>query len=233
MTTAAALHGLSPAKMARCTLLWSMAWLGGLGCAPESVGVPVERGGPQSLSADELRRDAWRWARAAPGARGAYLQRRLSDMRWAEGPAPGGVAGAWCRRRGEGAGGAAIWWSAPDPAADPDAEGLQWAALIAFAKAIPDQPRPRPLWICAAPSPIPPAQAAAALSGAGLEPVAFIGPLRGGPVEARGAFGAAGQRYAERAPAPWVDLAEADAQGLVLALRALSAPWAASAPARD
>ncbi len=216
---------------------WTLISLSLLGCRAESVGVRIERGGPQSLSADELRRDAWRWARAAPGERGALVQRRLADMRWPMGPPPAGLAGAWCVRRGvgsaENAGGDAIWWSAEAGSpADPESEGVQWAALIALAKGIPDAPRAQPLALCAGAGPVAPERAAAALGAAGYAPAAWIGGISGEPLGPVGIFGAAGRRYAEAAPRPWPGLVELDAEAVVGAVRALAEVWSPPAPPR-
>jgi hypothetical protein len=216
---------------------WTLISLSLLGCRAESVGVRVERGGPQSLSADELRRDVWRWARAASGERAALVQQRLADMRWPTGPPPAGLAGAWCVQRAgrsaENAGGDAIWWSAEAGApADADAEGLQWAALIALAKAIPDVPRAKPLALCAGAGPVAPERAAAALEAAGYAPAAWIGGLSGEPLGPIGAFGPSGQRYAEAAPRAWPGLVLLDAEAVVGAVRALAEAWSPPAPPR-
>ncbi|MCB9777461.1 MAG: hypothetical protein H6742_02730 [Alphaproteobacteria bacterium] len=158
----------------RLLLTWAAALLL-LGCPAEDLGVELPKGGPQSVSAEDLQRDAWAIQKAGrPGDAAGHVAKRLAQMRLLPGfgstwvGADPGTAVVCGRKDGQGAPGALIV-AEGDPAST-DGQ-VVWAALISLGKAT-DLPTPpaRGLWLCATPD----AAATAALLAAPPTPLAGV-----------------------------------------------------------
>jgi len=137
----------------------SLVWLqvGPLACRAESLGVEVPRGGPESVSVEDLQRDAF--ALRGPGgprlpgspahrAVSGHFAQRLQQMRMVPGfdrswEAPLEAGGLLVCGRKDGAGPGSIVVLARDPGAGHVAGPVDLAALISLAKAHDTRERPR------------------------------------------------------------------------------------------
>ena len=110
-----------------------------LSCKAESLRVDVPRGGPMSISQDDLRRDQWMRSRLEGQEAQAWLLRRLGEMRLEQvSSTPGSICG------GKPGGEKTIWAQSGG-----DLEGsLRTAAAISLAKGTDAPDAPCPLVFC-------------------------------------------------------------------------------------